>query len=142
MPMQPPTAVPSMAPAGLGAGPPAGASPQAGQMPGNMGQMLAALTQRAQSGQLPQQAIMILTFLAGMGMEPFSRVTDKLRGPKQMPGKNPVQADAMRASPGMAVNPQIAQLLARVAAARQGGASGMPGMPVAGATGMPAALMG
>lgn len=75
---------------------------------------------------------MILTFLAGMGFDPFTRAMDKLRGPKAAAGK-PMQADAQRAAPGMAVNPQIAQLLARVAAARQGGAPGMPGMPTSGA---------
>lgn len=113
-------------PPALQAPPSAGASP-----PGNMSSMLASLTQKAANGQLPPEAMMMLSMLAGAGLDSFTRSMEKLRGPKPGPTHKGVGADAARGAPGMAVNPQLIQLLMRLrGGAAPGGASGMPpGMP-------------
>lgn len=88
--------------------------------------LMAQLAQKGQGGQLPPEVMTILTFLAGVGADPFSKVVERMRGPQP---KTAAGKDAKAAAPGAAPNPQLAQV-AQLIAARRGM---MPGMQPLGA---------
>jgi hypothetical protein len=97
---------------------PGGAPGAAGGFPA----MLAQLAQKGQAGQLPPEIMTVLTFLAGMGFEPFSKATERLRPPQP---KTAAGRDNMAAGPGAAPNPQLVQMAQALAARRAGMVPGM-----------------
>lgn len=69
--------------------------------------MMGMLTQRGLKGELPPQAMTILTFLAGVGLEPFSKAMERVRGPQAKAGA--MGRDA-RGAGQQSTSPQMAQL--------------------------------
>ena len=134
-------APPSAAPSGA-VPPPAGAAPPMAAMSG-MSNPMAALAQRGASPGVPDEAMQMLMFLAGMGFPEFARTIDKIRGPqtKDHHGKQTGMKGDAATSGGMAPSPQMLQMLQqRMAMAKAlpqlgaGGQAAMPlGMPMPGA---------
>jgi len=86
------------------------------------------LAQRGQGG-LPPQAMMLLTFLAGMGADKFGKFLQTMRGGGAPSHKaTGMQGDAAR-NPGQAIPQQLAALLAARGGPQAGGMPAMPMMP-------------
>lgn len=71
------------------------------------GKLMGALTQRGLQGQLPPQAMTILAFLAGAGLDTFSKAMERIRGPQAKGGA--VAKDA-RSAGQQGMSPQMAQI--------------------------------
>lgn len=100
------------------------------------------LAQRGSAPGMPDNAMQMLMFMAGMGFPEFVRSMDKLKGEKRSHHAQGMKGDA-QTSGGMAPPLQLAQLLARQQQMQQMFSALKPGgMGAMGAMGMGGGLPG